>query len=221
MISDILVALQKYLACMMQDAMRKPIKVSLDCVSRDKETVSGSLVITLLRIEEETSRKSQHYYVAKEDARHPKSPDIDLNLEILVSSPAEPYETSLQLISNVISAINSIRTVRKPEGLSDDSFQMIRSVNLSLEGLSFDQNLGMWQTLGGTLVPSVVYKIRTLTVEGVLDASDLRVVEQVSVEPAIIDPGTGRTKTTGLPPKSMKAFEEAEKAASPEPVKNQ
>lgn len=67
MISDILTALQKYLACMLQGATNKPITVTLAPVSRDKEAPLGSLVITLLRIEEETSRKPQNLYAVKKD----------------------------------------------------------------------------------------------------------------------------------------------------------
>lgn len=182
MISDILTALQKYLACMLQGATNKPITVTLAPVSRDKEAPLGSLVITLLRIEEETSRKPQNLYAVKKDILHPKSPDVDVNLEILISSPAEPYETALQLISNVIRAINSIKTINQPEGLSDEDFKTVQSYNISLMGLSLDQTLSLWQTLGGTLVPSVVYKVRMLTMEGVLDASELHLVRYVDVE---------------------------------------
>lgn len=188
MISDILIALQKYLACMLQGATNKPITVTLAPVSRDKEAPQGSLVITLLRVEEETSRKPQNLYSVKDSVLHPKSPDIDINLEVLVSAPAEPYETALQLISNVIRAINSIKTVHQPEGLTDADFKLVQSFNISLMGLSLDQTLSLWQTLGGTLVPSVVYKIRMLTMEGVLDAAELHYVEHVQVETKLTNP---------------------------------
>ena len=219
MIEDVLVSLKEYLTFMMQKLMARRINVSLNSINKDKEAESKDpLVITLLRIEEETSRKPQNFYAVKDDGVHTKSPDLDINLEILISSPFTPYETALQLISNTISAINSIKTVSRPEGMTEESFQRLRTYNLSLLGLSFDQTLSMWQTLGGTLVPSVAYKIRMLTVEGAVDSSDIRVVERVSVEPAVVDTRTKQAKVTTLPPESEKKFEESQAAPKSAPA---
>lgn len=202
---------------MMFKLMARRINVSLNSVNKDREAESKDhLVITLLRIEEETSRKPQNFYAVKDDGVHTKSPDLDINLEILISSPFSPYETALQLISNAISAINSVKTVNRPEGMTEDSFRRLRTYNMSLLGLSFDQTLSMWQTLGGTLVPSVAYKIRMLTVEGAVDSSDIRIVERVSVEPAVIDPVTKQVKVTTLPPMSEQKI--AELGVAPEPA---
>lgn len=218
MIEDVLVSLKEYLTFMMLKLMARRINVSLNSVNKDKEAESKDhLVITLLRIEEETSRKLQNFYTMKDDGVHAKSPDLGINLEILISSPFTPYETALQLISNAISAINSLKTVSRPEGMTEESFQRLRTYNLSLLGLSFDQTLSMWQTLGGTLVPSVAYKIRMLTVEGAVDSSDIRIVEHVSVEPAVVDPETKQAKVTTLPPASVKKFEESQSAPQPAP----
>ena len=221
MIDEILISLKEYLSCMMLRLMGRHINVVLNSVNRDKEAESKDhLVITLLRIEEETSRKPQQFYAVKNEALHRKSPDIDINLEILISSPFSPYETALQLISNAIIAMNSIKTVDMPDGMTDDSFQRVKSVNMSLMGLSFDQTLSMWQTLGGTLVPSMAYRIRTLTVEGALKSSDVKLVEKVELQPGLIDPQTKQTKLTALPLDSEEKFAESEQAPAP-PVKTE
>ena len=213
MIDDVLTSLKEYLTFMMLKLMGQRINVSLNSVNKDKEVESKDhLVITLLRIEEETSRKPQNFYALKTDGIHAKSPDLDINLEILISAPCSPYETALQLISKTMSAINSIKTIQKPEGMDDDRFRRLLSYNLSLLGLSFDQTLSMWQTLGATLVPSVAYKVRMLTVEGSVDSSDIRIVEHVSVEPAVVDPRTKPAKVTTLPPASEKKFAESQAA---------
>lgn len=176
-IHEILVSLKEYLDCMLDYAMMENIRVVLDTVKKDKETEEGDLVITLLRIEEETSRKPQNvYYRQEKNVTKPTSPDLDINLEVLISAPTAKYETALVLISKVISILNSIKTVSKPEDLEDKYFQIINSMNISLMGMSFDQMLSMWQTLGGTLVPAVAYKIRMLTIPGLTDADTLHVV---------------------------------------------
>lgn len=184
MINDILVSLKEYLACMMPTG----ISVVLDSVKKDKETGEGDVVITLLRIEEETSRKPQNiYYRVEKGVDYPTSPDLDLNLEVLISSPSAKYETALLLISDVISVMNSIKTVGKPKEMSELSFQRVKSMSISLMGLSFDQSLSMWQTLGGTLVPFAAYKIRMLTMPGIPDTSIADPIRHIHVEPGGMD----------------------------------
>lgn len=196
MINDILVSLKEYLACMMPTG----INVVLDSVKKDKEAGEGDVVITLLRIEEETSRKPQNiYYRVEKGVDYPTSPDIDLNLEVLISSPSPKYETALLLISEVISVMNSIKTVGKPDEMSELSFQRVKSMSISLMGLSFDQSLSMWQTLGGTLVPFAAYKIRMLTMPGIPDTSIVDLVRHVHVEP-------GGMKRKGKKPESLPKY---------------
>ena len=211
MINDILVSLKDYLKYMMpsgNDMIPSDINIALASVSRDKETDKGQLVITLLRIEEETSRKPQNIYFTKDKGVHyPTSPDIDLNLEVLISSPVAEYETALLLISEVIRIMNSIQTVPKPARLSEQAYERVKAMNISMMGLSFDQSLSMWQTLGGTLVPFVVYKIRMLTVPGIPDTTAAKVIRQTQVE-------TGDMDTQGKEPESLplpKDQEEVEK----------
>lgn len=116
-----------------------------------------------------------------------KSPDVDINLTILISSQASQYETALKQISEVISIMNSIKTAPKPAKLSDETFEAVRSVNISLQNMSFDQNLSLWQTLGSGMVPSLVYKVRMLTVQGIPEADVIKNIDKVIIEPGGMD----------------------------------
>ena len=202
MIKDILVSLKEYLSFMMPEGT----VVVLDSVKKDKETGEGDLVITLLRIEEETSRKPQNFYFRKGDKEdretYPVSPDLDLNLEVLISAPAAQYETALTLISNVIRILNSIKTIAKPAEMSQESFRLLNSLRLSLMGLSFDQMLSMWQTLGGTLVPAVVYKIRMVIVPGLTDASEVKAIKEVFVKTKLKQPSSPESPDSGPQPEN-------------------
>ncbi len=202
MIKDILVSLKEYLSFMMPEGT----VVVLDSVKKDKETGEGDLVITLLRIEEETSRKPQNFYFRKGDKEdretYPISPDLDLNLEVLISAPAAQYETALTLISNVIRILNSIKTIAKPAEMSQESFRRLNSMRLSLMGLSFDQMLSMWQTLGGTLVPAVVYKIRMVIVPGLTDASEVKAIKEVFVKTKLKQPSSPESPDSAPQPEN-------------------
>lgn len=178
MINEILVSLKEYLKCMLPP----DVNVVLDSIKKDKDSEGDDVVITLLRIEEETSRKAQNAFIkVKEGDQRQISPDLDFNLEVLISSPARRYETSLHLISEVIRILNSIKTVKKPEKMSEDRFKIIDSMIISLMGMSFDQMLSLWQTLGGTLVPAVAYKIRMITVKGLTDEGPADLVREGGV----------------------------------------
>jgi hypothetical protein len=190
MIKDILVSLKDYLGFMMPEGTH----VVLDAVKKDMEEGEGDLVITLLRIEEETSRKPQNtYFKVIGDSERPGeiyqvAPDLDLNLEVLISAPTRKYETALTLISEVITFLNSIRSLIKPAEMSDESYKLLKSMHLSIMGLSFDQTLSMWQTLGGTLVPAVAYKIRMVTIPGLTDAGESVPVKEVDVQTQLRNP---------------------------------
>ena len=195
MIKDVLVSLKEYLGFWMPSG----INVTLDSVKKDKETGEGDLVITLLRIEEETSRKPQNVYL-REDNNITKrtSPDIDLNLEVLISAPTGDYGTALHLITMVVRCLNSIKTTSKPEGMTEESYQRIRSTSISLMGLSFDQSLSMWQTLGATLVPAVAYKIRMFTVPGLTDEDAVHIIGEGKIRVE-----AGKMDTKGKKPVSV------------------
>jgi len=175
-ITNILFSIKEYLKYKMSDGLN----IVLDSVRKEKGTEEQDIVITLLRIEEETSRKPQNvYYTKSGDTLYPTSPDINVNLELLISSQASNYESALIQIADVIGIMNSVKTAPRPEGMSEEAFGIIRSLSISMMNISFEQNLSMWQTLGGHLSPSVAYKVRMVTVEGVPDTTKGRRVEKV------------------------------------------
>ncbi|MBO6063586.1 MAG: DUF4255 domain-containing protein [Bacteroidales bacterium] len=183
-ISDILTALKEYLeARILEDTKgdtgdfgrNNALNIVLSPVKKEKDTEERDVVITLLRIEEETSRKPQQNYYTEiyqennvsYQRLYPTSPDVAINLEILISSYIPNYGSALTLISHVIRIMNSIKTAPQPANLSTESYNIIKEMSVSLMNLTFDQYLSMWQTLGGELVPAVAYKIRMVTIKGI------------------------------------------------------
>lgn len=112
----------------------------------------GDFAITLLRIEEETSRKPQSVYEKVEGELKIKkkiNPSIYINLYILISTHADNYETALKEISDVIYWMNNFQNDK---------------ILIELQSLSAEQFNSMWQTLGGKLAPCAVYKIRMVEI---------------------------------------------------------
>ena len=223
---EILEAVRGYLEYAMKSELKDDrLNIVLNSVKKEKGTEEEDVVITLLRIEEETSRKSQNTYYREElvdegqtkRRLYPTSPDIDINLEILISSHASNYEYALTQISTVIYLMNSIKTAVKPNRMDQAVFKTLQSLSVSMMNLSFDQHLSMWQTLGGNLVPSAAYKIRMVTVTGipVQNAADL-----ITKQPTIVEVGDMESRTRPLDdlPDQPELEPEPEQGPEPEPV---
>ena len=142
--------------------------------------VEKSLFITLVRSEEETSVKqpnaqlrtnaegNKHYYV---------NPDVCLNLYILISSHAE-YGLALQQINDTIYYLNSIYRYQEDSNISDE----IKKLSIELQSPTAEQWNSMWQTLGGKVVPSVLYKVRMITISAISSNKEAKLVEHVFVD---------------------------------------
>ena len=142
--------------------------------------VEKSLFITLVRSEEETSVKqpnaqlrtnaegNKHYYV---------NPDVCLNLYILISSHAE-YGLALQQINDTIYYLNSIYHYQEDSTISDE----IKKLSIELQSPTAEQWNSLWQTLGGKVVPSVLYKVRMITISAISSNKEAKLVEEVIVD---------------------------------------
>ena len=135
--------------------------------------VEKSLFITLVRSEEETSIKQpnaqlrvdagdkKHYYV---------NPDVCLNLYILISSHAE-YGLALQQIHDTIYYLNSIYP--DDASLSEE----MKRLSIELQSPTAEQWNSLWQTLGGKVVPSVLYKVRMITISALSSTREVPFVK--------------------------------------------
>ena len=101
--------------------------------------------------------------------------------------------------------MNSIKTATKPAKMDTASFNLLRTMSVSMMNMTFDQHLGMWQTLGAVLVPSVAYKIRMVTVAGVhVKKEGPLVLENV------IEPGDNTNERKNATPESLPARKTSE-----------
>lgn len=138
--------------------------------------VEKNLLITLVRAEEETSVKKQTaFHRISETSGYYANPDVCLNLYILISSHAS-YDIALRQINNTIYFLNSIYPDDKK--LSED----IRNLSIELQSPNAEQWNSMWQTLGGKVVPSVLYKVRMITISAISSDKEAKLIEHVFIE---------------------------------------
>lgn len=173
MIESTLENIRKYLELKFGEAGRGDWKVHLDTINKDGD-MDSAIYITLLRIEEETSRKKQNiFHRTGSENGYYAAPDLCVNLYILISSHAENYNTGLMQISTTMSILNTIydfayvdKDVSK-EKESDQKanvYAAVQSLSIELQSMTAEQNNSLWQTLGCKVMPAVCYKVRLLTI---------------------------------------------------------
>ncbi|MBN2635666.1 MAG: DUF4255 domain-containing protein [Prolixibacteraceae bacterium] len=138
--------------------------------SDDAKRIDDKVVMTLLKIEEESTLKNVPNVRISDGKAEYRNPVVNLNLYLLVSANCDTYEKSLRSISKVIQffqgkkIFNSNNTVYNRNNVSFDFFDYFRFI-VDLYTPGFEELNNVWGTLGGRQLPSVMYKIQLIEIE--------------------------------------------------------
>lgn len=138
-----------------------------------------SLGLSLVNIEEERVTKDQQAYKAAADGRRMAhlNPELKLNLYILIVANFNTYETGLKFLSGAIRFFQS-KNVFSGEN-TPDLDPSIQKLIVDLFPLNFEQQNHLWGSLGAKYLPSVLYKVRLLTIQEVQAADDQAPVSEL------------------------------------------
>ncbi|HNW89162.1 MAG TPA: DUF4255 domain-containing protein [Bacteroidales bacterium] len=136
--------------------------------SINKEGSSDNLLITLINIEEEKYYKEQNHYI-KNDSDVPGfkivNPEIKLNLYVLFSAQNKTYSEALKQVSHIITIFQGKNIFEKEDFAKYPEIKDLESLIVELYSLTLEQNNNLWQTLGSKLVPSVLYKVKLISMQ--------------------------------------------------------
>ncbi|HCE58266.1 MAG TPA: DUF4255 domain-containing protein [Prolixibacteraceae bacterium] len=138
--------------------------------SEDATRLEGKVVLTLLKMDEETTLKNAPNYQIRDGKTEYRNPPVNLNLYLLVSANCETYDKSLRSISKTIQffqgkkVFTSTNTVYNRNNVSFDVLEQFRFV-LDLYTPTFDELNNVWGMLGGRQLPSVIYRIQLIQIE--------------------------------------------------------
>jgi len=158
--------LNGYLKFQLGDEYADTVFVS-NPVSHDGTPVASTadkVIMTLVNVEEERIGRIQSPQIKTINGKEVKvSPEIKLNLFVLIIANRNNYEESLKFISHVITFFQSkhVFDVQNSPGLDSD----IKKLVLELSTVSFEQLNNLWGAMGAKYLPSVLYKIRMLTIQ--------------------------------------------------------
>jgi hypothetical protein len=136
---------------------------AMDSESNGTNALSNKAILTLVNIEEDRIARQQENYVKTESGVTYKSPPLYLNLFILFSINRTEYGESLKWIAHVIQYFQYQNVFTPISHPALDS--RIQKIVVDLYSLNFEQINHLWSTLGGKYLPSVLYKIRQVTLD--------------------------------------------------------
>ena len=141
--------------------------VALCAINKDGAQEEGNIIITLVHIEEEASRKQQipSFSIGndglKTDRRYTQ-PEIALNLYVLISAHNDKYDAAITNISKVIHAFQKQNIFEYPSLTNKSENDSIR---MTLHPFTLEQNINLWQSIGYKMMPSVMYKVSLIMVQ--------------------------------------------------------
>ncbi len=132
------------------------------------DSASAPGLITLVNLEEERNARCVNNYIKVNDRIEYKNPKVFLNLFCLFSVNHNSYETSLQYLSLIIQFFQYRNFIDQRNTPSDNGLALDAKIDrliFDMVSLNAEQINHLWAVLGGKYFPSVLYKVRMLTIE--------------------------------------------------------
>lgn len=134
----------------------------------DSGTPAGAYLSVINVAEERTLRNLPHTERQTAVTRR-FEPPVHVNLDVLVAFNMVDFETSLTVLSRTIEAFQTRRffdaTTNPPGGTVPFPVGLDRII-LEMRNLSLEELNNLWRMLGGAYLPSVVYRLRLIEVQG-------------------------------------------------------
>jgi hypothetical protein len=143
------------------------------------EEALDKVIITLINVEQERVALNARAF----DGNTRKNPPIGLNLVVLISANYKPeeYFGALQDLSSVIGFFQGkqLFTAQNTPGFPDRFFKMtVEMINLDMRELS-----NFWTAVGSKHLPSVIYKLRMISISADMILEETREIIGVETTP--------------------------------------
>ncbi len=138
--------------------------------SIDAAKIENKVVLTLLKMEEETTLRNVPNFKVTAGKTEYKNPPVHLNLYLIISANCETYDKSLRSISKTIQffqgkkIFTSTNTVYNRTNVAFDLLDHFKFV-VELFTPGFEELNHIWGTLGGRQMPAVIYRIQLIKLE--------------------------------------------------------
>ncbi len=148
------------------DPTREPDSVQMTRVVDDtgKYAFEGFINASIINIEEERTFKSQVPDYNYMNGQHVVlEPELKLNLHVLFAANFTDYQKALKRISLVLTFFQTHHLFVPEQYPALD--RRIGKLSAELQSLTYEQLNQVWAFIGGKQLPSVIYKIRLVTLQ--------------------------------------------------------
>jgi hypothetical protein len=137
----------------------------------NNNAVNADIIISLINVEENRISRDPNNFMRKDSGIILKNPAVHLYLTLLFTSVrhAGGYGLSLQDLQNVIGVFQKKFVFDHSNTPALDP--NIEKLILDMVSLSLQQLHEIWSVLSGRYFPSVVYRVRMVTIDSVTDQS--------------------------------------------------
>jgi hypothetical protein len=135
-----------------------------------------SLGLSLINIEEErTNKEQQSRFINSVGKVEKRNPEIQLNLYVLITAnfqnkqannSSDDYVEGLKQLSYAIAFFQSKNVFTPENSPALSGFDTsLRKIVVELYSYSFEQLYNFWSVVGAKYLPSVLYKVKTITIQ--------------------------------------------------------
>jgi len=147
------------------------------------DPIANRAIISLVNIEEDRVAKQQENYSKTEFGIAYKNPPLYLNVYMLISVNRNNYAQSLTWLGHILQFFQFQNVFTPITHPSLDS--RILKLIVELYSLNFEQVNHLWSTLGGKYLPSVLYKIRQVSLDEDLTVSESGFIKEIQIDDKI------------------------------------
>ena len=135
-------------------------------VNGSDEQNDADIFISLVNIEEVRLARDQQYVVKVNGELLPKNPPVHFDLSLLFTAYGAGYENNIRNLQEVIAFFQKQSAFRASDfpALAADG---IERLTMEMVTLGLEQLQQLWSMLGGKYQPSMLYKMRMLTIDSV------------------------------------------------------
>ena len=162
------------------------VSLALDNTLTGENSLAGKAILSLVNVEEDKVAKQQENYSRSDSSTVYKSPPLYLNMYILFSVNKPEYDDCLQWLGHIMQFFqhqNVFTPITHP-----NLDPKIPKVVVDLFSLNFEQVNHLWSTLGGKYMPSVLYKIRQVSVDENLTISESGFIKTIQLNEKVKTP---------------------------------
>lgn len=162
------------------------VSLALDNTLTTDNSLTGKAILSLVNVEEDKVARQQENYSRGDSSAIYKSPPLYLNMYILFSVNKPEYDDCLKWLGHIMQFFQhqQVFTPITHPGLDPKIPRLV----VDLFSLNFEQVNHLWSTLGGKYMPSVLYKIRQVTVDENLTVSESGFIKTIQLNEKVKTP---------------------------------